>query len=82
MDATIHWVTSAQFVFTCVTVFLISIVYARTDDPRRQHSATYKASKGSTVSELQELLGHERPETSLIYTHMALDPRQLMLQTG
>ncbi len=48
----------------------------------RHTCATYKASKGYTVSELQELLGHERPETSLIYTHMARDPRQLMMQTG
>jgi hypothetical protein len=44
--------------------------------------ATYKASKGYTMSELQELLGYERPGTSLIYTHMARDPRQLMMQTG
>ena len=48
----------------------------------RHTCATYKASKGYTVSELQELLGHERPETSLIYTHMARDPRQLMMNTG
>jgi site-specific recombinase XerD len=48
----------------------------------RHTRATYKASKGYTVSELQELLGHERPETSLIYTHMVRDPRQLMMQTG
>lgn len=34
------------------------------------------------MSELQELLGYERPGTSLIYTHMARDPRQLMMQTG
>jgi site-specific recombinase XerD len=48
----------------------------------RHTCATYKASKGYTVSELQELLGHDRPETSLIYTHMARDPRQLMMNTG
>jgi integrase/recombinase XerD len=48
----------------------------------RHTCAKHKASKGYTVSELQALLGHERPETSLIYTHMARDPRQLMMQTG
>jgi site-specific recombinase XerD len=48
----------------------------------RHTCATYKASKGYTAAELQELLGHERPETSMIYAHMARDQRQLMSQTS
>jgi site-specific recombinase XerD len=48
----------------------------------RHTCATYKASKGYTPSDLQVLLGHEKPETSFIYVHMARDPRQLMQNTG
>ncbi len=48
----------------------------------RHTCATYKASKGYTATELQDLLGHEKPETSLIYVHMARDARQLMQQTS
>lgn len=48
----------------------------------RHTCATYKASKGYTPSDLQALLGHEKPETSFIYVHMARDPRQLMLNTS
>ncbi len=44
----------------------------------RHTCATYKASKGYTPSELQDLLGHEKPETSFIYVHMARDARKLM----
>ena len=48
----------------------------------RHTCATYKASKGYTTVELQGLLGHEKPETSMIYVHMARDQRQLMQQTS
>jgi site-specific recombinase XerD len=48
----------------------------------RHTCATYKASKGYTPRELQELLGHEKPETSFIYVHLARDQRQLMMQTS
>jgi site-specific recombinase XerD len=48
----------------------------------RHTCATYKASKGYSPADLQELLGHEKPETSFIYVHMARDPRQLMMQTS
>ena len=48
----------------------------------RHTCATYKASKGYTPSELQDLLGHEKPETSFIYVHMARDTRKLMQQTS
>ena len=44
--------------------------------------ATYKASKGYTPTELQDLLGHEKPETSFIYVHMARDAQKLMQQTS
>jgi len=48
----------------------------------RHTCATYKASKGYTASELQDLLGHEKPETSFIYVHMARDARKLMQTTS
>lgn len=48
----------------------------------RHTCATYKASKGYTATELQDLLGHEKPETSFIYVHMARDARKLMQQTS
>lgn len=48
----------------------------------RHTCATYKAVKGYTPPDLQELLGHRKPETSLIYVHMARDARQLMQQTS
>jgi site-specific recombinase XerD len=48
----------------------------------RHTCATYKASKGYTAAELQDLLGHEKPETSLIYVHMARDAKKLMQQTS
>jgi site-specific recombinase XerD len=48
----------------------------------RHTCATYKASKGYTPAELQDLLGHEKPETSFIYVHMARDARKLMQQTS
>ena len=32
--------------------------------------------------DLQDLLGHNKPETSLIYVHMARDARQLMQNTS
>jgi integrase/recombinase XerC len=48
----------------------------------RHTCATFKASKGYTPTDLQALLGHEKPETSFIYVHMAKDPRQLMMNTS
>src|SRR5437588_12221478 len=48
----------------------------------RHTCATYKASKGYTATELQDLLGHEKAETSFIYVHMARDVRKLMQQTS
>ncbi len=48
----------------------------------RHTCATYKASKGYTAAELQDLLGHEKPETSFIYVHMARDARKLMQETS
>lgn len=48
----------------------------------RHTCATYKAVKGYTPPDLQDLLGHKKPETSLIYVHMARDARQLMQQTS
>jgi site-specific recombinase XerD len=48
----------------------------------RHTCATYKASKGYNPSDLQALLGHEKPETSFIYVHMARDQKQLMMQTS
>src|SRR2546423_5027583 len=48
----------------------------------RHTCATYKAVKGYTPPDLQELLGHKKPETSLIYVHMARDARQLMQNTS
>jgi integrase/recombinase XerD len=48
----------------------------------RHTCATFKASKGYTAAELQDLLGHEKPETSFIYVHMARDARKLMQHTS
>ena len=48
----------------------------------RHTCATYKATKGYTPAELQDLLGHEKPETSFIYVHMARDAQKLMQQTS
>jgi site-specific recombinase XerD len=48
----------------------------------RHTCATYKASKGYTAVELQDLLGHEKPETSFIYVHMARDAQKLMQTTS
>jgi len=48
----------------------------------RHTCATYKASKGYTTAELQDLLGHEKPETSFIYVHMARDAKKLMQTTS
>jgi site-specific recombinase XerD len=48
----------------------------------RHTCATYKTVKGYSAVELQALLGHERAETSMIYTHLARDARQLMEQTS
>jgi integrase/recombinase XerD len=48
----------------------------------RHTCATYKASRGYTPRELQDLLGHEKPETSFIYVHMARDQKKLMALTS
>jgi site-specific recombinase XerD len=48
----------------------------------RHTCATYKTVKGYSSVELQALLGHERAETSMIYTHLARDAKQLMEQTS
>lgn len=48
----------------------------------RHTCATYKAGKGYTPAELQDLLGHEKPETSFIYVHLARDAKKLMEQTS
>ncbi len=48
----------------------------------RHTCATYKAVKGYTPPDLQDLLGHNKPETSLIYVHMARDARELMQHTS
>jgi integrase/recombinase XerC len=48
----------------------------------RHTCATYKTVKGYSAVELQALLGHERAETSMIYTHLARDAKQLMEQTS
>ncbi len=48
----------------------------------RHTCATYKAMKGYAPRDLQNLLGHEKPETSLIYVHMARDAKKLMEQTS
>jgi len=48
----------------------------------RHTCATYKASKGYSPTELQQLLGHEKPSTSFVYVHMARDQKQLMMQTS
>src|SRR6266516_4541570 len=48
----------------------------------RHTCATYKAVKGYTPPDLQDLLGHEKPETSFIYVHQARDAKKLMEQTS
>lgn len=48
----------------------------------RHTCATYKAKKGYLPRNLQQLLGHEKPETSSIYVHVANDPKKLMQQTS
>jgi site-specific recombinase XerD len=48
----------------------------------RHTCATYKAAKGYTPRDLQDLLGHEKPETSFIYVHLARDAKKLMEQTS
>jgi integrase/recombinase XerD len=48
----------------------------------RHTCATHKAVKGYTPPDLQDLLGHKKPETSLIYVHMARDARELMQNTS
>jgi integrase/recombinase XerC len=48
----------------------------------RHTCATYKAKKGYMPRDLQQLLGHEKPETSFIYVHLANDPKKLMQQTS
>src|SRR6266487_3086149 len=48
----------------------------------RHTCATYKAAKGYTPRDLQDLLGHEKPETSFIYVHQARDAKKLMEQTS
>src|SRR2546421_9465923 len=48
----------------------------------RHTCATYKAVKGYTPRDLQDLLGHEKPETSFIYVHLARDAKKLMEQTS
>jgi site-specific recombinase XerD len=48
----------------------------------RHTCATYKAVKGYTPPDLQDLQGHKKPETSSIYVHMARDARELMQHTS
>ena len=48
----------------------------------RHTCAMYKAKKGYLPRDLQQLLGHEKPETSFIYVHVANDPKKLMQQTS
>ena len=49
----------------------------------RHTCATHKAAKGFTPWQIQDLLGHEKVETSLIYVHLATtDTRKLMEQTS
>ncbi len=48
----------------------------------RHTCATYKAARGYTARELQDLLGHEKPETAFIYVHMSRDAKKLMQQTS
>jgi len=48
----------------------------------RHTCATYKAAKGYTPRDLQDLLGHEKAETSFIYVHLARDAKKLMEQTS
>ncbi len=48
----------------------------------RHTCATYKVVKGYSPADLQALLGHEKPETSFIYVHLAKDAKKLMQQTS
>jgi integrase/recombinase XerD len=49
----------------------------------RHTCARYKAAKGFTPRQIQNLLGHEKEEPSLIYIHLATtDVRKLMEQTS
>jgi integrase/recombinase XerD len=49
----------------------------------RHTCVRHKAAKGFTPRQLQDLLGHEKVETSLIYVHLATtDARKLMDQTS
>jgi integrase/recombinase XerC len=49
----------------------------------RHTCATHKAAKGFTPRQIQDLLGHGKVETSLIYVHLATtDARKLMEQTS
>src|SRR5216683_2602605 len=48
----------------------------------RHTCATHKAKKGYMPRDLQQLLGHEKPETSFLYEHVANDPKKLMQQTS
>src|SRR6266566_3837005 len=49
----------------------------------RHTCATHKAEKGFTPRQIQDLLGHEKVETSLIYVHLATaDACKLMEQTS
>ena len=48
----------------------------------RHICATCKAAKRYTPRDLQDLLGHEKPETSFIYVHLARDAKKLMEQTS
>jgi site-specific recombinase XerD len=48
----------------------------------RHTCAMYKAKKDYLPRNLQQLLGHEKPETSSIYVHAANDPKKMMQQTS
>ena len=48
----------------------------------RHTCAIYQAKRGYLPHDLQQLLGHEKPETSSIYVHVANDPKKLMQQTS
>jgi site-specific recombinase XerD len=48
----------------------------------RHTCAMYKAKKGYLPHNLQQLRGHEKPETFSIYVYAANDPKKLMQQTS
>lgn len=48
----------------------------------RHTCAMYKAKKDYLPRNLQQLRGHEKPETSSIYVHAANDPKKMMQQTS